>query len=276
MKKLIIALLLLIFIVLIGVSVALVLGFDSANPAVPAVKQGDSGSQSAEIGVMKPVDTMADVLEELSYEISQNSDTVGWLKVPGTTINNSVLQSHNNITYLRFNERKQEDIYGCYFADADGSIGSRDQMSVNTIIYGHSDLKDNPDGPRFSQLFKFTDESFARQTPYIYFSTLDDYMVWEVFAVFYTDTKMQYIYPNLENDLLTDIMNKAKLKSVYNYSVQVSESDKILTLSTCTVKDKEIADERFVIMAKLVPDGEELKVQANLEVNNDIEPPNFS
>jgi len=149
-------------------------------------------------------------------------------------------------------------------------------MSVNTIIYGHSDLKDNPDGPRFSQLFKFTDESFARQTPYIYFSTLDDYMVWEVFAVFYTDTKMQYIYPNLENDLLTDIMNKAKLKSVYNYSVQVSESDKILTLSTCTVKDKEIADERFVIMAKLVPDGEELKIQANLEVNNDIEPPNFS
>lgn len=265
MKKVAISLLVLVLIALAGVSAMLLM---NSQPAAAQPKP-QSSSTAPQIGVMKPVDTLADVMEELSYEISQNGDTVAWLKIPGTTINNSVLQSHNNITYLRHNERRQEDIYGCYFADYEGSVGSRQEMSPNTIIYGHSDLKDNPDGPRFSQLFKFTDIEFARNTPYIHFSTLEDYMKWEVFAVLYTDTEMDYIYPNVEPEVLTELINEAKLKSIYNYSVNVTGQDKILSLSTCSIKYPAAGsiEQRLVVMAKLVGEDDEGKVMAEVEEN---------
>lgn len=251
MKK--ILLLLLTLALLGGIGAGMVALLSMPLPQAKAPSASQSASEKPEIGVMKPVETMADVLEELSYELTQNQDTVGWLKVPETNINNSVLQSFNNVYYLGLNERKQEDIYGAYFVDYECSVGTREQMSMNTIIYGHSDLKDNPDGQRFSQLYRFTDPDFAKRNPYIYFSTLDDYMVWQVFAVFYTKTELEYIYPEYSPEGLTDLVNQAKLKSIYNYPVNVSADDKILTLSTCSIKHGSSVEHRFVVMAKLLP-----------------------
>jgi sortase B len=48
--------------------------------------------------------------------------------------------------------------------------------------------------------------------------------------------------------------------------VTVGETDKILTLSTCTVKyGSNDYEHRFVVMAKLVPEGTEKKVNADLK-----------
>ena len=137
---------------------------DPFGPEAVAVNQ-------PQLGVKSQPKTDADVLEALDYEISQNRDTIGWLKIPGSKINNSVLQSHDNAYYLRQDERRKHSLYGCYFADYECSFGARDDLSPNTIIYGHSDLTNNPDGPRFSELFRFTEEDFARSTPVITFAT---------------------------------------------------------------------------------------------------------
>ena len=83
---------------------------DPSGPEAVAVNQ-------PQIGVKSQPKTDADVLEALDYELSQNRDTVGWLKIPGTKINNSVLQSYDNVTYLRQDERRKYNLYGCYFAD---------------------------------------------------------------------------------------------------------------------------------------------------------------
>ena len=149
---------------------------DPFGPEAVAVNQ-------PQLGVKSQPKTDADALEALDYEISQNRDTIGWLKIPGTKINNSVLQSYDNAYYLRQDERRKYSLYGCYFADYECSFGTRDDLSPNTIIYGHSDLTNNPDGPRFSELFRFTEEDFARSTPVITFATQEDWMDWEVLAV---------------------------------------------------------------------------------------------
>lgn len=112
---------------------------DPFGPEAVAVNQ-------PQLGVKSQPKTDADVLEALDYEISQNRDTIGWLKIPGTKINNSVLQSYDNAYYLRQDERRKYSLYGCYFADYECSFGTRDDLSPNTIIYGHSDLTNNPDG----------------------------------------------------------------------------------------------------------------------------------
>lgn len=226
---------------------------DASQVSASQTSDDVSNKEKAQLGVIKPFKSEADAMEALSNEHDQNSDTVGWLYFPGTTINNSVVQSFNNTYYLRKTERKKESIYGCYFADFSCSFGSREDLSPNTIIYGHSDLKDDPEGPKFSQLFKLTDEEFARTHPDISFSTLEDKMKWQIFAVLYTTSDWDYIEADLTGNELVQLVGQAKKESIYTYDVPVGANDKILTLSTCAVKYGTQGNQRFVVMAKLMP-----------------------
>lgn len=219
------------------------------------------------ISVLKEAATDADVFDALQNEMDKNKDTVGWIKIPGTTINNSVVQSHNNMYYMRIDERKQPDVFGCYFADTDSSLSHREGLFGNTVIYGHSDLKDNPDGKRFSQLFKFTQQSFAQKTPYIYLTVPEEKQVWEIFSVFYTDTDFDYIRSNIEPSEMLKMANEAKALSLYNYNIDLTAQDKILTLSTCAIKFKSDGSGRFVVMARLLPEDTQEKSEILLTLN---------
>ena len=245
---------------------------EETPPTVPAqsqqVQQPQSSQSQPEINVRKEVESDADLQESLDAATSANHDTVGWLKINGTEINNSVVQAHDNTYYLRRNERKQESTYGCYYVDFECSVGAREEMSPNTIIYGHSDLTDNPDGPKFSQLFKFTDTVFAESHPVIQFSTLEDFMYWEIFSVMYTDLEFNFIDPT-PNGGIKKFAQTAMDKSLYDYGVTVEDDDKVLVLSTCTIKfGKDDRNHRFVIMAKLLPEDAQIPKKANITVKN--------
>lgn len=195
--------------------------------------------------------TDPEVLEKLMYEIKKNPDTVGWLTVPGTSIDNSVVQYHNNTYYLRRTERGADSQYGCYFADFECSVGGRDVLSPNTVIYGHSDLKDNKDGPKFSQLFRYTDQAFAQQNNVITLSTPEDKLEWEIFAVFYTDISFDYIKVDNTPEEQQSIIDTALALSVHDFGVKPSSDNHILTLSTCSVRDGKEGNNRFVVMSRL-------------------------
>ena len=245
---------------------------EETPPTVPAqsqqVQQPQSSQSQPQINVRKEVESDADLQESLDAATSANHDTVGWLKINGTEINNSVVQSHDNTYYLRRNERKQESTYGCYYVDFECSVGAREEMSPNTIIYGHSDLTDNPDGPKFSQLFKFTDTVFAESNPVIQFSTLEDFMYWEIFSVMYTDLEFNFIDPT-PNGGIKKFAQTAMDKSLYDYGVTVEDDDKVLVLSTCTIKfGEDDRNHRFVIMAKLLPEDAQIPKKANITVKN--------
>ncbi|MDK2812959.1 MAG: sortase [Clostridiales bacterium] len=233
-------------------ALAYVLLFMKEKPAAPSSSESVSQQSQPELNVYKKADTLADIQEALDYEISQNPDTVAWLQVPGTQISNSVLQAHDNFFYLRQNERRQADVYGCYFADYECSVGARDVLSHNTIVYGHSDLQDNPEGKRFSQLHHFTDPDFAQENRVITFVTPTDAMRFEIFAVFYTDVGFDYIEPE-PNGGIAALAATAKEKSLYDYGVSVGDDDHILTLSTCTVQyGADNHNYRFVVMGRLL------------------------
>lgn len=248
----------------------------SASSSSAATSSASSTvSNPGQLSKRKPPETVADLIETIHYEISKNPDTVGWLSVPDTDIENSVVQSHDNLYYLRRTERGEPDVYGCYFADYECSFGARDNLSPNTVIYGHSDLKDNPDGLRFSQLFKFTDDTFARRHPTLSFSTVEEPMNWEIFAVFYADTSFAYNQVRLSEEGREALIAEARRKSIYHYDTEVTAQDKLITLSTCTVKYGERSDQRFVVMAKLLPADAALPREAALTVNENPEPPAF-
>lgn len=209
------------------------------------------------------------LLEKIDKAKEKNKDTKGWLYIPNTQIDNSVLQAADNEYYLRLNEDKKYDIFGCYFADYENNLTSRDKMSKNTIIYGHSDYKDNKDGPKFSQLFHYTDLEFTKNNPYIYFSTAEEDMAWEVFAVFYTHIDFHYIAANPSTNEFNKIISEAKARSEFIIDTPISDSDKILTLSTCSGKyvPNDRDNYRLVVMAKLVPSDAKLKSELSISKN---------
>ena len=62
-------------------------------------------------------------------------------------------------------------------------------------------------------------------------------------------------------------------KSIYSYDVAVGPEDKILTLSTCTVKyGAQDNSHRFVVMARLLPEGAESPATARINAGGPAEP----
>lgn len=264
---------------------------DPSNPAGPVDPANpDDPTQPTKEEQLKELQKT--MLENTLAMQQKNKDTIGWIYIDGTTVNDVVVKvnyNDDNKYYLRRNANGENDNDGCYYADWRCKTGNRNSISKNTVVYGHNlgrsasglipDYQNHANGPKFAQLLKYQDEEFAKTHPYIYYSTIEEDMVWQVFAVFYTDIKFDYIEPNPADATFNSLLKKAQDLSFYNYDVEVSSNDKILTLSTCTYRmadDTKLHypnDYRYVVMAKLLPadavleDTVSLTVTKNAPVN---------
>ena len=203
---------------------------------------------------------------------SINSDTVGWLYVPNTSLDDVVLWYPNdyNVFYLRRDFYRRWSWEGVYFADFRTRWGgfTRGEISRNIVIYGHS-MEDDPNGPLFSQFKRWKDEQWARSNPYVFFSTLEEDMVWEIFSVHFSNVWVPYNNPNPTDDEFQVLIDDAKARSLWNYDIDVTIDDTIITFSTCTyvIIPTYPNEYRFVIMARLVDDGTPLRDTVGLTRN---------
>lgn len=195
-----------------------------------------------------------------------NKDVCGWLQIPGTGINEPVTHRNDNQYYMTYNIYHQKEVIagnqywlkGALIADYESNFNNG--LPTNTIIYGHNwnnvvqPLADNnPNDKMFAEVHKYADAGFASSHPYIYFSTTERDYKFQVFAAFYTHqnwTDYIYAYPNAQK--FANVIKTAKSKSLHNFGVNVSTSDKIISLSTCTRMMGATAEYRFVVMGKLV------------------------
>ncbi len=211
---------------------------------------GDAQDENTEI-----TNTENEAVTALATVKEQNADTIAWLCVTGTDINNAVMQTANNSDYLTLDENGNYSVWGSCFADYYANLTSPDSLIQNTVIYGHAENPENPDGEKFSQLFRYTELDFMQENPYIYLTVGDETLVFEIFAVFYTDIDFYYINPYPNNDDFDTFINTVQAKNEYVFSdIEVTDQDKLLTLSTCSHKyDYEnTRDQRLVVMGKLV------------------------
>lgn len=253
-------------------------GSSSQLEEKPSVYPFINTLKEPEDNAMQEVETPALAEQVVQKKAEVNPEIVGWLQIPGTDIDQPVVQTYNNSKYMRLDYAGNYNFQGCYWVDYECKVGDRGSQSYNTIIYGHNTAvaEDDPDGLDFAQLLRFTDEDFAASHPYIFFSTSEEDMVWEVFAVLYTDTSFRYI--DMIDSGIETLVSEGKARSEFLYDVEVDPlgGDKILTLSTCTAKYGYVGGEaraRFVIMARLVEEGEQLKPTVGLQKNPSIKAP---
>lgn len=224
--------------------------------------------------------------EQLAELEKKNSDAVAWLTVPNTEIDEGVVQAGDNEYYLRRDMYGKYSYEGCYYLDYECLPAEDGLFSRNSVIYGHNlgspmGVKDDPNGAKFAQLLKFADPEIAARTPYIFLTTNNGAHIFEIFAVFYCEANMDpvpYHYADYSDENFTQLMHDVQQRSEYLYQTKPGTGDHILTLSTCTYKYgtySQNPNQRFVIMARLMREGDIYQESAKLEKNPNPKQPNF-
>ena len=169
---------------------------------------------------------------------AKNEEIVGWIKIPGTNINNPVCQTDDNSFYLTHNALKKSSKAGAIFMEPSGSVSDD-----NVTLYGHH-MNNKKHPIMFSELVNYYDKKYASEHDTIYFGK-DAYAVshqylstkYKVIAVLKIDIKtceINYLLNTFQsegifNNYISDIEATAliTLSNAFNYG------DKFLTLSTC-------------------------------------------
>lgn len=172
-----------------------------------------------------------------------NSDTKGWIKVEGTKINYPFVQSSDNEYYLKHSYDKTSNKKGWVYLDYRNSI---DSLSKNTILYAHG-LTNNT---MFGSMRNVVKKSWYqnKNNHVIKISTPTNNQLWQVFSVYTIEPESYYIITKFGTDNeYSNFIQTIKSRSLFDFGVDVTTSDKILTLSSC-YDDKK----RMVLHAKLI------------------------
>lgn len=193
-----------------------------------------------------------------------NPDFVGKLYIEAIEETGyNVVQAEDNNKYLNLGFKGETTRYGTLFVDYRNNIKD---FNTNTIIYGHN----MRDGSQLGSLTIYEDIENYKAYPTIEFNTIYSNYKWKVFAAFISNgEKAQdngYAFPYLTTNFPSErsflqFIDEVKARSYYtNDAVDIKPGDKILTLSTC---DTVFEDARFVVMARLVRDGESAEVDTS-------------
>jgi sortase B len=174
----------------------------------------------------------------------QNPDVWGWITVENTNIDYPIMFSGDNFYYLVHSPNKKTNSQGAIFAD--GRTRPKLQDNKALVVYGHNMTTTST---MFAALTEYTREDVF-QNRLVTITTLDGIYTFEVFSVYNTSPKHNYIRTHFynSNDFL-NFVRECKSMSMFEKEMEFGENDMLLTLSTCTVQ----ADgRRWAIHAKLI------------------------
>ena len=174
----------------------------------------------------------------------QNNDTVGWLIVNNTNVNYPVVQTSNNDYYLTHAFDRSVNGAGWVFADFRDNF---DVMSKNTVIYAHG----RKDKVMFGSLTNTLSPNWYTNpdNQIIQLSTIKYNTMWQIISIYKIQAESYYITTDFSSDAsFSKFAENMRGRSIYDFGVDVTKDDKLLTLSTC-YNDNGI---RLVVQAKLV------------------------
>jgi len=170
-----------------------------------------------------------------------NLDTIGFIKVMGTNINYPFVQSTDNDYYLNRSYDKTYNNAGWIFLD----YRNNEFNDKNTIIYGHGRIN----GTMFGSLKDTLKSSWQnnKDNYIIKISTEKENSIWQIFSVYKIATTSDYLQTSFSDNEFESFINLIKGRSSYNFETNVTNEDKVLTLSTCYNDN-----DKMVVHAKLI------------------------
>ena len=185
--------------------------------------------------------------------LATNSETVGYVYIPGTQLDEPVVQTTDNATYLdkRF-DGVNEPLMGAVFMDADNKKDFSDRL---TWLFGHARGSKVADHRMFKDVNYFSRQEYFDEHPYVVIETPERKYYYEAVAMIIVPEETAFYRTSFDDDKdfekqLGIIYDTAEVKKP---NVKVSAKDKYLVLSTCREEDDTI---RANLYLRQIPDSE--------------------
>lgn len=217
----------------------------SSQSSSSSLSSSQSSSSSSSESSGDPEEQV--ILPELLPFYETNSDTVGWLIIPGTRINYPVMQTPGDPDYyLKHNFNKDWSDWGAIYARETCDVFA---PSDCVTLFGHH----MADGSMFTGLDAFKNEAFGREHQTLTFDTLYEhhtYQIWAVFKISANHTDGSFPYHRFTNaetaEEFDEFVQTVKGMQFYETGITPAFGDKLLTLSTC---EYTLNNGRFVVCA---------------------------
>lgn len=189
------------------------------------------------------------ILPQYQSLYEMNSDLVGWLTIPNTRVDYPVMQTPDRPNY--YLDRDFETNFsarGCLYAREECNIL---EPSDNITIYGHNML----DGSMLAALHDYTKKETWEKNNLIFFDTLYEYHVYEIFAVFKTTASLGkgFTYHQMidaeSEEAFDEYIATCKELAFYDTGITPVYGDKLICLSTC---EYTLTNGRLVVMARRI------------------------
>ncbi len=196
------------------------------------------------------------VAKEKKKDNSSLYETIAWLKIQGTTIDTPII-SYKNIN--AFDKIDKEDYLW--------NNNAKEKLYNQVNISGHNllNLSSNPEigldyFSRFDDLMSFVYDDFAKENKYIQYTIDGKDYVYKIFGVFFEkDYKLDLFYKeNYTKKELNNYIKMVKSSSIYDYDVDINDSDSVITLVTCTRMFGPGDGRQFVVVGRLLREDEKM------------------
>lgn len=202
-------------------------------------------SRSASGDQVPPTSSAPSLAEQFETLQKINPDIKGWVTVPGTSIDYPVMQSSKDTPdyYLTHTYKKEKRQSGSIYLQYD----CNPDTSRNAIVFGHHMLN----GSMFTALEQYDDFSFFQSHKTFEYKSAAGSSTYEIFAVLETTpSKFAFNRATFANDAdFLQFLKDIQAKSLYQTGVSVTARDRIMTLATCSDKQK---NGRTVVFGKKV------------------------
>lgn len=225
-----------------------------------ATNNAGTTPSSAVTGQSQQASTYQPSAEEKEYLTNKfsglsatNSDTVAYVYAPGTQLDEPVVQTTDNATYLdKTFEGGNEPFLGTVFLDADNNKNFGDRL---TWLFGHARGSKVADHRMFNDVNFYSDANYFNEHKYVVVETPERKYYYEALAMVIVPETTAFYRTHFDSD--ADF--KEQLEAVYadaqvkNSDLKIDAKDKYLVLSTCREEDDTI---RANLYLRQIPDAE--------------------
>lgn len=195
--------------------------------------------------------------EKLSNLKGTNNEAVGFVYIPGSKLEEPIVQGTDNETYLtKTFEGANVPFLGSVFLDANNNRNFGDRL---TWLFGHARGSKVGDHRMFNDVNYYADQNYLNTHKYVVVETNDRKLYYEVAFMTIVPEETSFYRTEFIDDIdfqeqLDALRGQAR---TVNSNVKLDAKDKYLVLSTCREEDDTL---RANVYCRLIPDDELMSV----------------
>ena len=253
-KKYIVALL--AFLAIAGIALSAFFGLQGSKNTTSNSSTSTSSSQQVTSSSAYQVseEEKAALKEQFDGLKGINPDTIAYVYAPGTNLDEPVVYSGDNTTYLSklFDGSGEDPYMGTVFMDMDNKTDFSDKL---TWLFGHARGSKVPDSRMFNDVNFYDDQAFFDAHPYVVVRTPEKVHYYQAAFMIIVHESTAFYRTSFDSDQqfeeqLTAVREGAVAK---NDNIEIKASDNYLVLSTCREDDETI---RANLYLREIPESE--------------------